>query len=182
MLSATQNPPVQLPVDRPIEGFTGAWWVAHAKPRQEKALAWDVLRVGGGYFLPMYKAKRRSRRRTWKTLLPLFPGYVFLCGTPEDRIQALATHRVANVIEVADQDRLIRELSGIQRILASGLDVDVHPALQKGSRCRIRSGPLGGLEGRIERRSGRDRFVVDVSILGQGAAVEIDADLLEATG
>ena len=179
MLSAIQNPPVQLPEEMPIDGFDGQWWVAHAKPRQEKALAWDVLRGGGAYFLPMYEAKRRSRGRSWRTILPLFPGYLFLCGTGEDRSRALATHRVANLLEVTDQERLIRELSGIQKMLAAGVDVDVYPALRKGCRCRIRSGPLAGLEGRIDRRRGRDRFVVDVSILGQGAAVEIDADLLE---
>jgi transcription antitermination factor NusG len=43
----------------------------------------------------------------------------------------------------------------------------------------VRSGPLAGLEGRVDRRKNPTRFVIQVSILGQGAAVEIDAELLE---
>ncbi len=36
-----------------------------------------------------------------------------------------------------------------------------------------------GLEGQIERRKDHARFIVNVTILGQGASVEIDADWLE---
>ena len=64
-------------------------------------------------------------------------------------------------------------------MLASRLTVDQFPGLRRGRRCRVRSGPLADMEGRIERRAGRTRFVVNVDILGQAAAVEIDADMLE---
>ena len=179
MLTSVQNPPVQAPAEVPLDALEGRWWVAHVKPRQEKALAWDVARWGGAYFLPLYEKKHRRRGRSWKAVLPLFPGYVFLCGDEAQRSRALETRRIANVIPVLDQEGLVRELSGIQRMLAAGLAVDPFPGLQRGRRCRVRSGALADLEGCIERRAGRTRFVVNVDILGQAAAVEIDADLLE---
>jgi len=123
----------------------------------------------------------RSRSRRWKATLPLFPGYVFLCcGTEETRLAALKTNRIVRLIEVLDQKELISELSAIKRVLDAGLPVNPHKALRRGARCRIRSGPLEGVEGEVERRQGRDRFVVEVSILGQAASVEIDAELLES--
>ncbi len=170
---------MQLPAELPIEEFDGRWWVAHTKPRQEKALAWEVFRAGGQYFLPMRQATKRSRRRSWKTVLPLFTGYIFLCGSEEDRLAALGTNRIANLIEVVDQSQLVEECSAIQRLLASGLAVGPYPGLSQGKKCRIRKGPLADLEGRVERLKGKDRFVVSVAILGQGAMVEIDADFLE---
>lgn len=182
MLKVSENPPVVCPGDAGIEEIEGTWWVAHTKPRQEKALAWDVLRSGGGYFLPMYEAVRRSRGRSWKTMLPLFPGYVFLCGDDTDRMWALETHRVVNAIPVPDQPALATELRAIERLLASKSGIDAYPGLARGAACRIRSGPLMGLEGHVARRKGRTRFIVNVAILGQGAAVEIDADLLDPTG
>jgi hypothetical protein len=36
-----------------------------------------------------------------------------------------------------------------------------------------------GLEGRVDLRKSPSRFVIEVTTLGQGVAVEIDADLLE---
>ena len=178
-MALRDNPPSQVPADLAIEEFKGCWWVAHTKPRQEKALAWDVLLAGGQYFLPMRQATRRSRGRSWKTALPLFTGYIFLCGSERDRLAALRTNRIANLINVVDQSRLVEECSAIQRLLALGLAVGAHPGLSRGKKCRIRKGPLADLEGRVERHKGRDRFIVSVAILGQGAMVEINADLLE---
>ena len=179
MLKQKDNPPVQFPAGLAIEQFPDRWCVAHTRPRQEKALAWDILRSGGRYFLPMYEVTRKSRGRSWKSLLPLFSGYVFLCGSGDDRVQALTTNRVAKLIEVADQARLLGELSAIQRILESGMAVDPYRALKKGALCRVRTGPLAGLEGRVERRGRSTRFIVNVTMLGQGAMVEIDATFLE---
>ena len=181
MIRPTDNPPMQHPEGVAVGRFEGRWFVAHTKPRQEKALARDLLRSHGRYFLPMYEAMRRSRRRRWKAQLPLFAGYVFLCGSEEDRLGALKTNRIARVIEVEDQASLVEELSAIERLLLAGQSVDPCPSLAEGRSCRIRTGPLAGLEGRIERRKDRTRFVVNVTILGQGATVEIDADSVEPT-
>ncbi len=179
MIGLKDNPAIQWPGDLAIDEFEGQWCVAHTRPRQEKALAWDILRSEGSYFLPMYEVTRRSRGRQWRTILCLFPGYVFLCGNDDDRARALATNRIANVIPVPDQARLIEELQSIQRLLASKAGIDPYPQLGKGTPCRIRSGPLAGLEGRVERRGSRARFVVSVTILGQGAMIEIDADSID---
>ncbi|MFA5864684.1 MAG: transcription termination/antitermination NusG family protein [Phycisphaerae bacterium] len=180
MLRSKENPPVQSPDDLSLDQFAGRWWVAHTKPRQEKALAWDVLRSEGIYFLPMYEITRTSRGRAWKSKLVLFPGYVFLCCQEEGRLRALQTGRIANLIEVVDQKRLISELSDIKRLIDTRFAIDPYPGLQAGTLCRVKSGPLAGLEGRVERRKNSTRFVVEVSMLGQGASVEIDAGVLES--
>ncbi len=67
----------------------------------------------------------------------------------------------------------------IQRLLASEAGISSYPQLGKGTTCRVRSGPLAGLEGRVERRKGKTRFVVNVTILGQGAMIEMDADSID---
>jgi len=142
-------------------------------------LAWEVLRSGGGYFLPMYETVRTSARRSWKAMLLLFPGYVFLCGDAGQRQRALESNRVANALPVADQAKLVAELSAIRRVLVSKKGFDPYSSLAQGKTCRIRSGPLAGLLGRVVRRKGRTRFVLNVTMLGQGVAVEIDAEMLD---
>ena len=179
MLKTSDNPPSLNPEDAQFALIEGLWWVVHTKPRQEKALARDFLRSNISYFLPMYEARRRSRGRSWKTVLLLFPGYVFFCGDEEDRLKALETGRIANLIPVKDQAGLVSELSSLRRVMEAGLGVDPYPALRTKSRCRVRSGPLQGIEGHVLRRKGKAKFIVTISILGQGASVEIDGNELE---
>ena len=179
MLKASDNPPSLHPEDAQLDLIEGVWWVAHTKPRQEKALARDLLRSSIPYFLPMYEARRRSRGRSWKTMLLLFPGYVFFCCNEEDRLKALDTGRIANMISVKDQVGLIAELSSLRRVMKAGLGINPYPSLRTKTRCRVCSGPLLGMEGQVVRRKGKAKFIVTISILGQGASVEIDGNELE---
>ena len=58
--------------------------------------------------------------------------------------------------------------------------IDHYPHLPVGSRSIIISGPMMGTEGVIvERKDAKARMVLEVNILGQGALIEIDSDLLE---
>lgn len=179
MLKQAENPPVKSPDVVSLDEFVGCWWVAHVKPRQEKALAWELLHSGRSYFLPMYDKTLRSRGRSWNSQVVLFPGYLFLCGQEEDRLAALQGGRVVRMIDVPDQRQLARELAGLVRMLAADVPVGPTAKLKKGQRCRITGGPLAELEGVVEQVRGRCRFVLMVSILGQGAAVEIDGDCIE---
>ncbi len=163
----------------PVDTLVGQWWVLHTRARNEKALTGELARANIHFFLPLVAYRRTYAGRVRLITMPLFPGYVFLCGRPEDRLAALRTNRVAHALEVADQDRLRSDLRQIQRVVESDLPVDLYPRLRKGSRCRIVRGPLAGLEGIVLKRRGPWRVSLSVQFLGQSAEVEIDPMLLE---
>jgi transcription antitermination factor NusG len=163
----------------PIDAFEGQWWVAHTRSRNEKALAADLDRIGIGYFLPLVRTRRCYGGRKTYVQIPLFAGYLFVCGGENERYATLMTHRVANVIRVADQDRLTQDLRHIFRAVSSGVPVDLYPGIRRGRRCRVARGCLRGLEGVVLCRRGRFRVHVAVDVLGQSAEVEIDPALLE---
>ncbi len=179
MLKLTDNPPMTPPSMDSVARFTGDWWVAHTRPRFEKAFAWDLLNRGIGYFLPMMKRVTISGGRKRHVLTPLFTSYVFFCGTDEDRYTAMTTDRLCQTIPVKDQTRFVSEISAVQRALAGDAKLDPHPFAAIGRRCRVKAGPFEGIEGVVVHRNKIARLVLQVSILGQGAAIEIDADLLE---
>lgn len=179
MLKSSENPPILHPENAFEEELAGRWWVAHTKSRNEKALAWSLYHWQTPYFLPLSEKVTRRKQRTYKSLLPLFTGYLFFFGELEQRHQALTTNRIANVIEVVDQSNLVRELTSIYRALKSGLPIDPHPYLKTGNRCRVIAGPLMGYEGIVEQKKNLTRILLQVDILGQSAAVEIDTDMLE---
>jgi len=179
VLKAKDNPPIISPNAESVRDFSGQWWVAHVKSRNEKALAHDLIRREIDYFLPMTWKVRKQSRRTVKSLLPLFSGYLFFCGNEDDRVELLRTNRVAGLIEVSDQKTLIDELAQIQQALVAGAPLAPHKMIKVGQRCRIVAGPLCGLIGIVLRSGNSARLLLQVDILGQAAAVEIDIDMIE---
>ena len=180
MLSLSENPAILTPDVKSLTELRGTWWIAYTRPRFEKAFAWDLCSHGIGYFLPMYERTIFSGGRNRHLMLPLFKSYVFFCGTEQDRYTAMRTNRLCHTVNVADQERLVKELSSIETALLNKSVVDSYPNLPVGSRCRIVSGPMINTEGIVvDRNCTRARMVIEVTILTQGALVEIDADLLE---
>ena len=55
------------------------------------------------------------------------------------------------------------------------------PSIGEGMRVRIRSGPLQGLEGWVERRYGITTVLLRLDFINRAAAVKIDADQLTPT-
>jgi transcription antitermination factor NusG len=152
-----------------------AWWVLHTKPRAEKALGEHVSRAGIPFFLPQYARTRRRAGRVRTSYLPLFPGYLFLCGTPDDRVRALKTNLVANSLPVPDQAKLSRQLAQVYRVMTHDLEA-CRPADDPriGSLVEITAGPFAGMAGRVTEVAGGYTFVVEVEFIGRGVAVTVD--------
>lgn len=157
----------------------GRWMVAHTKSRQEKALARYLDASSHPFYLPLVCRTRLVRGRKFITHEPLFPGYLFLFGNREDGFAAISTRRVCQILKVDDQEGFDYELSQIAMALTAGAELELFPFAAVGSWCRVTKGPFMGVEGRIIERQSMTRLVMHVDILGQGAALEIDADFLE---
>jgi len=179
LLKESENPPTIWPEAESIRDFTGIWWVAHTKSRNEKALAHDLISKEISYFLPMsWKVQRRSRR-TIRSLLPLFGGYLFFCGQEDERVEIMRTNRVANLIPVENQEKLLDELVQIEQALRTGAPLTPYKYIKAGQRCRVIAGPLIDLQGIAVRAKNSARLVLQVDMLGQAASVELDLDMIE---
>ncbi len=162
-----------------IDRLIGRWWVVYTRARNEKMVAACLTRMGVSHFLPLVRRGRPFRGRVRYVDLPLFPGYLFLCGDTRARYAALRTNRVAEILEVVDQEQLRGDLRQICLVLERGGTVDLYPGLRAGARCRVRSGPLAGIEGVVLRRRGVCRVYISVEFIGQSAELQIDAALLD---
>ena len=179
MLKASENPATLLPgLERP-GAATGDWWVAHTKPRNEKSLAWDLTAKDIPYFLPMARRTQVSGGRRRTSMVPLFPSYLFFCGTRETRIEVFNTHRVVQVLPVNQRAAFVKELDAVHAALAANAELNFYPFAVVGRRCRVIRGPMRGIEGTILQSDNITRLVLAVSVLGQGAALEIDVSFLE---
>jgi transcription antitermination factor NusG len=102
-----------------------------------------------------------------------------LRGSLEQAYAADRTRRVANILPVADQGQIDWELHNIYLALREGAKFDPYPALRKGVRVEVRSGPFRGLQGMIEDRLVNDRLILQVNTLGRALSLEIDGALLD---
>lgn len=155
------------------------WYVAHTKPRCEKKLAAFCEREGFAFVLPCYDSARKYRGKSVVFHKPLFPGYVFLQLLPRAASTIRQNDLVANLLDVFDQATLARQLQEILAALESGLVLQVAPEIGEGSRVRIKSGPLQGVEGWVEKRQGISVVLLRLDFINQAAAVKIEAGLLE---
>jgi hypothetical protein len=179
VIKLADNPPMLFPAGETVESLRGTWWLAHTKPRCEKAFAWDLHAAGIPYFLPMITRVIYSGGRKRRVMSPLFSSYVFINGGAEARHRALLTGRLCQIIPVLDQEQLTAELSQVGRVLAGEAMLDPYPFAAVGRRCRVRGGPFARIEGTVIERESVTRLVLQVSLLGQGIALQIDTDLLE---
>jgi transcriptional antiterminator RfaH len=151
------------------------WYCLHTRPRQEKATARDLRARRVPFYLPqMIREDRTPAGRKTRSILPLFSSYLFLFGDEPDRVEALKGNRLVNILEVVDQEGLVRDLKQIHQMLSSGLAIEPEPSAPVGGRVRIASGPLTGLIGTVVRRGKRDHFIAVVNMLGLGATVALE--------
>src|SRR5262249_43368884 len=146
------------------------WSVVHTRPRAEKALARHLLARGVGYFLPQYQRQWRNKGRLFQSQLPLFPGYLFLCGNTEARLHALATNLMARWLPNRDKEELHDDLIRIHELIVKGAPLTPEAKLTPGTRVGITRGRLAGLEGKVLRRGKHLKFLVEVQFLQQGVS------------
>ncbi|MGC8643351.1 MAG: transcription termination/antitermination protein NusG [Isosphaeraceae bacterium] len=150
------------------------WWCLHTKPRQEKATARELRKLQFTFYLPqVIKEDRTPQGRKIRSVIPLFPGYLFLHGDSNDRLDAFRGDRLVTVLDINDQAAIEHDLRQIQAMLSSGLPVQAEPSVPVGAKVRITTGPLTGMEGIVIRRGKKDHFVAVVHFLGRGAMVEL---------
>jgi transcription antitermination factor NusG len=157
------------------------WYVAHTRPRCEKKLVEYCERENLAATLPCYSSAHKYRGKTVVFRKPLFPGYVFLQLTPDQRGKVYNSDHVANLLDVFDQDLFVSQLSGILAALETELEIFLAPNIGKGMRVSIKQGPLRGMEGWVEERYGPNTVLLRLDFIGQAAAVKVEATDLEPT-
>jgi len=158
------------------------WWVLYTRSRQEKVVARHLLSCEVGFYLPLIKKTLTYGRRRVTSRVPLFAGYLFVCGAEEARVSALTSNQVSRVLPVIDGERLCSDLQRIRRLIAMNAPLTIESRLTRGHWVRIRRGPFEGLEGMVLKRLGQTRLVVSVDFIQQGASIEVEDHWLELIG
>ena len=154
------------------------WCVIYTRSRREKKIAEQCRQFGIRHYLPLRKSITGRRGRRYTTMVPIFPGYVFVYMDWADRRRLLRGNHVAQIIDVVDQEKLLTELRDIRQVEESGSFLHPVSRIAKGKKVRIMDGPLAGLEGTVSRLKGKSCVVIKVDIIHQAVACEIDTGMV----
>jgi transcriptional antiterminator NusG len=167
-----------MPADPMTTGHNAVHWYAlRTRSRHEKRVQEQLSARGIEPFLPLVERWRQWKDRRKLVAFPLFPGYCFARFPLSLRVAVLATDGVVQLL--GNQEGPIpvpdSEIEGVRRLVESTLPYDPHPYLKEGMLVEVIRGPLAGLRGILLRKGARARLVIGVSLIQQGASVELDA-------
>src|SRR4051812_11509025 len=74
------------------------WYAAYTLPRHEKVVTQQLAQKSVESYLPLYEATHRWKDRRAQVQLPLFPGYVFVHLSLNDRIRVLEVSSVLRLV------------------------------------------------------------------------------------
>lgn len=171
--------PDLVPVPAPQKISGAAWYALYTRSRHEKKLLAELSDRSIEVFLPMREILSRWKDRRKRIWVPLFPGYIFVRheNTGSNRYRVL---NIPGAVRFIGFDEVATpvpddQIEGIRRFLESNLSVDPYPYMKVGRRVEVTAGPLKGIQGKLIKKKGRFRFVLQVDLIRQAVSVEIDA-------
>ena len=153
------------------------WYVVQTRARHEKRVAEQLEAFSCEAFLPLYQEVHQWCDRRVRVELPLFPGYLFVHVSLQDRRQAVCLPGVVRLLAFNGVPAPVpeQEIASLRAAVEEHLAVWPHPYVQAGRRVRIIRGPLCGATGILLRRKNRSHLVLSVDLIQRSVAVEIAA-------
>ena len=173
--SACTSAAMDLPAALLPESGKAKWYALYTAARHEKIVMQHVESRGITCFLPCYRSVRHWKDRRKELELVLFPSYVFVRIALHNRLEVLQLPGVVRLVTFNGQPAALPEdeIESLRTRLSGGR-IEPHPYLRVGRRVRVRSGPMQGLEGVIQRSGDRCRLIFSVDLIMRSVAVEVD--------
>ncbi len=163
---------------------TARWYAVHTKPRSEEQAKAALANKGLAVYLPLVKAARVNPRA--RPVVPLFPGYLFVCIDLElvGQTGINRTPGVVSLVTFGSEPAIVPE-AVIEHVKRRLIEVQQREELgigqfKPGDRVRITSGPLHDLDAVFDQpltAKGRARVLIE--FLGRLTAAEVSLDVLD---
>jgi transcription antitermination factor NusG len=150
-------------------------------PQAEQSVVKHLSAFDVESFLPTFEATHVWKNRQRKTFTkPLFPCYVFVHVTRMERPRIFRSPDVIRIVGGMNGPIPIpsEEIERL-RTVASRNSLEPFPEIVLGTKVRVQSGPMRGIEGTLVRRKSSLKLVISIGIINQHAALEINADEIE---
>ncbi len=157
------------------------WFAVFTVPRHEKRVQEHLCVREIENFLPLFQAQRRWKDGSKRMLqLPLFPNYIFVRIGRDVRSPVLAVPGVVSIVGGGRDSASVSEsyIEFLREGLRQGR-IEAHPYLTSGTRVRIRSGILAGMEGILLHHKNGFRVVLTLEMIMKSMRVEVQIEDIE---
>ena len=159
------------------------WYLVYTKPQQESLAAVNLENQGYQIYVPMIRNARRKLGRRIIRIEPMFPRYLFIyLDTQTDNWAPIrSTIGVSGLVKFGPypspvSDQLIALIK--QRDDSEGVqDIPLYE-FTPGQQVRIEEGPFEGYEGLLLAKTGQERVVVLLDIVGKQAKARVKISAL----
>jgi transcriptional antiterminator NusG len=109
-------------------------------------------------------------------MAPLFPGYVFVNVSDEERVRVLQTAGVVSIVSIAGKPAPLREaeVEMLKQCTTRPQQFEPHPFLCIGQRVRVKYGPFEGWQGILVHKRNSTRLIVSLEQIMRSVAVELE--------
>lgn len=173
-----------LSMSQPSESSQKFWYLIYTKPRQETVALTNLARQGYGVYLPRLRQLRKRRGKRDLIIEPLFPRYLFIHLNPEtdNWVPIRSTLGVASLVRFSAEparvpDALVAQLQSCEG--EEGWHEWAETKLSIGDRVRVAEGPLKGHEGIILAKTGQERIMLLLGLLGKEVRAHLSLDQVE---
>lgn len=163
-----------------IESRQRFWFAVYTVPRHEKQICQHLQMKEVSSFLPLYTAVHQWKTGPARVELPLFPNYLFVHITNEERHKVLSLSGVRGIVGSGSKPAPLpdSDIACLRQSLEAGW-IEPHPYLKVGTQVRIVRGPLAGVEGVLIRRKSVMKVVLSIDLIMKSLAVEVSSADLE---
>jgi transcription antitermination factor NusG len=156
------------------------WYILYTYPNYEKKILKVLTQKNIFCFLPTQRIIRQWSDRKKTIEVPLFPNYLFVYTTNQERVKQLDISGVARYVTHCGKPVTVsqQEIEIVEKMVAKS-DISVESDLIERDIVKIVEGPFTGLEGIFFQRKGRTRVGVKIEAMNQFLCVEVDISYVQ---
>ena len=167
--------------------------VVYTRPNQEGRLYEYCMARGIVCYLPLKKVwKPMTQRHGGKiyqypkvVLRPMFPNYMFLKLTPEQRTPLYNSYTILKILHDEDQnqDKLLEEIRLVRKIeaIAQDEEVEFNAEIKEGDKFLIENGAWQGVYGWLKKKKSRFVWSVEIECVNTIVQATIDPSKYKMT-
>lgn len=158
------------------------WYVLQTRSRFEKKCYELLLASGISVFLPLQTVKKAWSDRIKKVESPLFPGYIFVQFSENERYKILNTNGISRFVSFGGQYAKVhpKQMEAIEKMLSCENTVEVIDLdLVPGQEVMISSGPFKGHFAKLVHHNGKGKLLLAIESIGKGVLLEIGRTRVE---
>lgn len=152
------------------------WYIAYTFPKAERKVYKKLEIMGIKSFLPLHMVVRQWSDRKKMLEVPLFPNYLFVHTSGNERFEALQIKEIVKYVSFDGKPVTVPEalITSLDKMIKGNVEVSSEEYCV-GTPVKVTDGPFCGAEGVLIRKNSKTRLVIQIKALGRCVSVDISS-------